>query len=253
MGRRHLAGLLLAASVLTGCATVQKPIPATSALFDNKDRTVAIAIEKMPEPGQVMLGNQGLLDIVINRANAKAIVDRLQKQDFKMVSGLPESFHTGLESRQIKVVMITEPIDTEAMPKFTEGSGDGVALRDYRPLAKKYNADKLLLVTARSLGTVRNYYGFLPLGAPRAYVALTGQLVNLSTNRLEWYEKVDTYADATGEWDQSPEYDNLMRAVEESTRAATTNLRGAFFMEKAAPSTPPATPMAGTVAPTSAQ
>ena len=71
MGRRYLVALVLGASVLAGCATVQKPIPATRALFDNKERVVAVAIEKMPEPGQVMLGNQGLLDIAINRANAE--------------------------------------------------------------------------------------------------------------------------------------------------------------------------------------
>lgn len=241
MGRRYLVALVLGASVLAGCATVQKPIPATRALFDNKERVVAVAIEKMPEPGQVMLGNQGLLDVVINRANAKAIVDRLQKQDFTMVSGLPEAFRKGLESRQIPVVMIAEPIDTETIPKFTEGSGEGMAVRDYRPLAKKYKADKLLLVTARSLGTVRSYYAFMPQGAPEGYVALTGQLIDLSTNRLEWYERVDTYANAKGDWDQAPEYDNLMRAVDESTRAAAAKLRGAFFMERVTP--------AGAVAP----
>lgn len=239
MGRRYLVALVLGASVLAGCATVQKPIPATGALFDNKDRPVAIAIEKLPEPGQVMLGNQGLLDVVINRANAKAIVERLQKQDFTTVSGLPEAFRQGLGSRQIPVVMVAEPIDTESMPKYTEGSGEGVALRDYRPLAKKYKADKLLLVTARSLGTVRTYYGFLPTGAPEGYVALTGQLIDLSTNRLEWYERVDVRANAMGDWDQAPEYDNLMRAVDESTRTAASKLRGSFFMEKVSPTVPP--------------
>lgn len=232
MGRSYLVALVLGASILAGCATVQKPIPATPALFDNKDRAVAIAIEKMPEPDQIMLGSQGLLDIAINRANAKAIVDRLRTQDFTTVSGLPESFRKGLESRQIKVVMINEPLVTEDMPKFTEGSGEGIALRDYRPLAKKYNADKLLLVTARSLGTIRSYYGFLPLGAPQGYVALTGQMIDLSSNRLEWYEQVESYTAANGEWDQAPDYENLMRAVDESTRGAVAKLRGQFFMEE---------------------
>lgn len=139
-----------------------------------------------------------------------------------------------------------EPIDTATIPKFTEGSGEGMALRDYRPLAKKYKADKLLLVTARSLGTVRSYYAFMPLSAPEGYVALTGQLIDLSTNRLEWYERVETYASAKGDWDQAPEYDNLMHAVDESTRAAAAKLRGAFFMERISPTAPvaPAAPVA---------
>ncbi|RZT36861.1 hypothetical protein [Cupriavidus agavae] len=249
MGRHYLAGLLLAASILSGCAVVQKPIPATSAIFEQKESTVVVAIEKMPEPGQVMLGSQGLLDIVINRANAKAIVDRLQTQDFSQVSGLPQSFRSGLESRQIKVVMIDAALDTETMPKFTEGSGEGIALRDYRPLAKQYKADKLLLITPRSLGTVRSYYGFMPLGAPMGYIALTGQLVNLSTNKLEWYDRVEVQTAALGEWDQAPEYDNLMKAVDESTRGAVGRLRGSFFMEKASPT---AAPLAGGSAPATA-
>ncbi|RLK33794.1 hypothetical protein [Cupriavidus plantarum] len=239
MGRIKAAALLLGASILAGCATVQKPIPATSALFNNKEKTVAVAIEKLPEPGQRMLGNQGLLDVAINRANAAAIVERLQRQDFTMVSSLPEDFRKGLESRQMKVVMIQEPLVTEDMPKFVEGSGDGVALRDYRPFAKKYNADKLLLITARALGTKRTYYGFIPTEPPQAYIALRGQLVDLSTNRLEWYEDVETIVAANGDWDQSPDYENLMRAVDESTRVTTSKLRGAFFMEQRSPSVPP--------------
>ncbi|CAG2154596.1 hypothetical protein LMG19282_04685 [Cupriavidus campinensis] len=250
MGRRYLAGLLLAVTALAGCAVVQKPIPATSALFENKEKTVAVALEKLPEPNQVMLGAQGILDYAINRANAKAIVDRLQKQDFSKVSGLPKEFVQGLESRQIKVVMIEEPIDTESLGKFTEGSGDGVALRDYRPLARKYKADKLLLVSAASLGTVRSYYGFLPLTPPTAYISLTGQLVDLSTNKLEWYEKVENRNAAKGDWDQAPEYENLMGAVDEGTRAATSQLRGAFFVDQPAPAAPKVT---GTAAAGSAQ
>ncbi|MGO4305003.1 hypothetical protein [Cupriavidus sp. RAF12] len=243
MGRIRLAGLLLALSTLAGCAVVQKPIPASSALFENKTTTIAVAVEKLPEPTQIMLGQQGLLDIVINKANAAAIVERLQKQDFSMISDLGKAFGTGLESRQIKVVMIDKPLDTESLPKFTEGSGQGVALRDYRALAKQYNADRLLLLTPRELGTVRYYYGFLPQGAPVGHVALTGQLVNLSSNRLEWYERVEINTAALGEWDQAPEYENLMRAVTESTRSATSRLRGAFFMENLKA---PVQPVAGT-------
>ena len=113
-----------------------------------------------------------------------------------------------------------------------------MALRDYRPLARKYKADKLLLVSAASLGTVRSYYGFLPLTPPTAYISLTGQLVDLSTNKLEWYEKVENRNAAKGDWDEGPEYENLMGAVDEGTRAATSQLRGAFFVDQPAPAAP---------------
>ncbi len=245
MGRIRLAGLFLALSLLAGCAVVQKPIPATSKLFDDRERTVAVAVAKLPEPNQSMVGAQGILDYAINKANAQAIVDRLQKQDFSMVKGLPKEFAKGLESRQIRVVLVPEAIDVEQLGKFTEGSGDGIAAMDFRPLAKKYEADRLLLVSAGWLGTQRNYYGFVPLGAPLGYVSLVGQMIELRGNRLEWHELVQVSTAATGEWDEAPDYSNLMKAVDQSTRAATSKLRAAFFMEelpKVAEAAPAAAP-----------
>ncbi|MGT2510048.1 hypothetical protein [Cupriavidus basilensis] len=169
-----------------------------------------------------MIGAQGILDYAINKANAQAIVERLQRQDFSVVKALPQEFAKGLESRQIKVVLVPEPLDMEQLKKFTEGSGDGVAEMDYRPLAKQYGADRLLLVAPRWLGTARQYYGFMPLGAPEGYVSLVGQLIDLRTNRLQWYEPVRVNTPVTGEWDEAPEYANLMKSVDESTQAAVS-------------------------------
>lgn len=232
MGRIRLAGLFLALSLLAGCAVVQKPIPASTKLFDDRTSTVAVAVQKLPEPNHSMVGAQGILDYAINKANAQAIVERLQRQDFSVVKALPQEFAKGLESRQIKVVLVPEPLDMEQLKKFTEGSGDGVAEMDYRPLAKQYGADRLLLVAPRWLGTARQYYGFMPLGAPEGYVSLVGQLIDLRTNRLQWYEPVRVHTPVTGEWDEAPEYANLMKSVDESTQAAVSRLRAAFFMEQ---------------------
>ncbi|WP_183032660.1 hypothetical protein [Cupriavidus sp. UME77] len=232
MGRIRLAGLFLALCSLAGCAVVQKPIPASAKLFDDRTSTVAVAVQKLPEPNQNMIGAQGILDYAINKANAQAIVERLQRQDFSLVKGLPQELAKGLESRQVKVVLVAAPVDTEQLKKFTEGSGDGIAEMDYRPLAKQYGADRLLLVAPRWLGTSRSYYGFMPLGAPEGYVSLVGQLIDLHTNRLQWYEPVTVNTPVTGEWDDAPEYSNLMKSVDASTRAATSKLRAALFIEQ---------------------
>lgn len=233
MGRIRLAGLFLALGLLGGCAVVQTPIPASAKLFDNRASTVAVAVQKLPEPNQSMTGAQGVLDYAINKANAKAIVDRLQQQDFSAVKNLPQAFAQGLESRQIKTVLVPEPLDTEQLAKFTEGSGDGVAKMDYRPLAKRYGADRLLLIESKWLGTQRNYYAFMPLGAPVGYVSLVGQMIDLRTNRLEWYEPVQITTPVAGEWDEAPDYPNLMKSVDASTQSASAKLRAAFFMEQA--------------------
>ncbi|MEO6919500.1 MAG: hypothetical protein ABI171_10890 [Collimonas sp.] len=221
---------LLAVTVLSGCAVIQKPIPSSAQIFSTPESSVAVAIGKLPEPDMSMMGAQGLLDLMINKANAKPIVERLQQQDFSAVKKLSEDFTKGLEDRQIKVVVVPGALDTTTLQKFTEGSGDGVALLDYRPLAKQYGVDRLLLIQPTWLGTMRNYHGFIPLGAPVGYVAIIGQLVDLRTNRLQWYSPIVISTPVTGKWDDAPNYDNLMKAVDESTRNATVKIREAFFV-----------------------
>lgn len=227
---KHISKLiLLAVTVLSGCAVVQKPIPSTAQIFSTPDSTVAVAIGKLPEPDQSMMGPQGLLDVAINRANAKAIVTRLQQQDFSAVKKLSEDFTQGLEERQIKVVVVPEIFDATALQKFTEGSGEGIALLDYRPLAKKYGVERLLLIQPTWLGTMRSYQGFIPLGAPVGHVAIIGQLIDLRSNRLQWYAPIVVSTPVSGKWDDAPGYENLMKAVDQSTRDAIVKVRDAFF------------------------
>ena len=233
---RLLSKLALIGMVaLSGCAVIQKPIPASEALFTDRESTVAVVMTKMPEPNARMTGAQGILDIAINRGMAKPIVERLQKQDFSTVATLPKKMAEGLEARQMKVVLIQEPLDVASMNQFTEGSGEGIARVDYRPLAKQYNAQRLLVLSPMWLGTTRAYHGFLPLGAPTGYVAIVGQMVDLKTNRLLWYQSIESSAAASGEWDEAPEYPNLMTAVSNSTEAAARRLRASFFMEGTTP------------------
>lgn len=233
---RSLSKLALIGMVaLSGCAVIQKPIPASPALFTDRESTVAVVMTKMPEPAARMTGAQGILDIAINRGLAKPIVERLQKQDFSTVAALPKKMAEGLESRQMKTVLIQESLDVATMSQFTEGSGDGIARLDYRPLAKKYDAQRLLVLSPMWLGTTRAYHGFLPLGAPSGYVAIVGQLVDLKTNKLLWYQSIESSQFAAGDWDEAPEYPNLMKAVSSSTDDAANRLRASLFMEGTTP------------------
>jgi len=92
-----------------------------------------------------------------------------------------------------------------------------------------------LVLSPMWLGTTRAYHGFLPLGAPSSYVAIVGQLVDLKTNKLLWYQTIESSEFAAGEWDEAPEYPNLMKAVSSSTDDAANRLRASFFMEGTTP------------------
>ncbi|MGT2492328.1 hypothetical protein ACU4GD_21840 [Cupriavidus basilensis] len=56
---------------------------------------MAVAVQKLPDPNHSMIGAQGILDYAINKANAQAIVERLQRQDFSVVEGAAAGIREG--------------------------------------------------------------------------------------------------------------------------------------------------------------
>ena len=57
----------------------------------------------------------------------------------------------------------------------------------------------------------------------------------MKTNKLLWYQSIESSQFAAGDWDEAPEYPNLMKAVSSSTDDAANRLRASFFMEGATP------------------
>lgn len=92
----------------------------------------------------------------------------------------------------------------------------------------KYDVDKLVLISVPRIGTIRNYYGFVPLGSPTGLTHLTGQVINLSNNRLEWNQSVVQTAPCTEPWDAPPDYPKLTEAVYTALEQSRTVLLNNF-------------------------
>lgn len=200
---------------LSGCAPVRyKPIALDSSFWQQRQGVIGIASEPIPESTAHMLGNQGLLDIAINQSNAKNMSERLKTADTQRIKEIPDHLTKQLEARGFKVKKLDVGFDPK---KFTEykpvTNPEQFANRDYRQLATAEEIDHLLLVTVARVGTARGYYGFIPLGPPRASVVITGQVVDLKTNKLLWYSNREVSIPIAEPWDEEPEFPNVMKAV----------------------------------------
>lgn len=214
---------------LVGCATVQKPVALDNHFWENRQPVIGMAKSVMPKPDAFMTGNMGLLDIAINRGNAKSLIAHLEKIDTSKAQAMDGEFVAQLQARGFQVKKVDQAIDLQKMQKFS-GKSETVqyAEYDFRSL-KSNDMDYLLLLTVERIGTIRNYYGFMPTGAPMADFKYKGYLVDLNTNELKWYVDDVSNMPISEPWDQAPGFQNVTTAVNTNVDRGIDSLGNAFF------------------------
>jgi hypothetical protein len=202
--------------LLAGCATLTPDIAVEKSFWQNKNQVVAVATTVIPKPSTHMAGSQGLLDVAINNAMAGELSNHLQTLDTSDINKLEDDIATYLSKKGFKVKRIPNQVNLDDFADFKkEKSGsEHYAVKDFRQFKSQYGADKLVLISAVRLGTVRNYYGFIPTSSPTGLSHLRGQIINLDTNQLEWNQTVEQTVPFEGEeWDTPPNYPSLSKAV----------------------------------------
>lgn len=234
--KTNLSGIIAAAALalLSGCShVVYKPISVDAKFWQDRSGTIGVAVETMPEPETHMIGPQGLLDLAINVGNAKPLSTKLKSIDIKRVAAIPDNFASRLDARGFSAKRLADPVDIKNYPEYRASEApEKFAPRDFSSLQRD-GIDRLLLITVERIGTVRNYHGFIPLGAPMAVVTLKGQLIDLKTHKLLWYERMDSTAAVAGDWDQEPEFPNVLEAVSRNIESSATQFERAFFAVQA--------------------
>jgi hypothetical protein len=207
---RTLATLtLLACLTLTGCANVQPPVPLAQQFWDAKEPTIGVAITVVPEPVLVLTGQQGLLDLAINKGINSKLSDNVEKWQVRDLNTLPDAIVAKLQAKGYKAKRINEPVN---LTTYKEVSfREGYTIRDLSPIKATYGVDRLLLINIQGTGATRSYYSVVPTSVPMAQVGGQGMVVDLADNKLLWFKPFAVVQAAQGEWDE-PTYTNLSNA-----------------------------------------
>lgn len=223
---KKTALLLCIAAFSSGCATIKPSVPFSQDFWNEKDKTVAIVVEQLPEPDYLTQGQQGLLDLAINEGANSTLNDYLHELDISEFQGIADEFRTLFESQGLSVV--TQEVDAKLpdLRGFNGGGGTNpFADYDYRPLKSKFQADRLLLIKVLRAGVVRPYYGFIPTGEPLANFVVEGRVIDLETNRLLWRVHFDEKLGIQEPWDEPPSFPNVTTAFFKTMELARVKLR----------------------------
>jgi hypothetical protein len=210
---KHRISLILAiaALILGGCATPQHPVELVKETLTPQSGKIGIAMGQIPKVDTYFPGVSCLLCLITTSiANAKltAHAQTLSGEDLLKLKGEISSL---LGERGIQAQIIKETIDIQTLPDF-KSQETNIARKDFTAFRAKYNIDKLIVIAINGLGFVRTYRGHFPTSDPQGVFEGIGYMVDLASNRYEWYWPVSIIKSAQGEWDEPPQFSNLTNA-----------------------------------------
>lgn len=225
--------LILATALLSACAPSQ--IPLSPSFWTQKDFRVGVASMVHPKPGAHRLGPQGLIDLMITAGTTSSLEDHVAKFEIDDSNNVLEIFATEMQNRGFQTQVLTSQIDFRIYERFVKPSSATSGeffQRNLYPLAVSEAVDVLLLFYVDGHGSLRNYYGFLPLAPPQGYFQVSGWLIDLRSNQLLWRKRMSqeqSVVPVEGEWDQPPDYPNLKAAIKKASSNAWETLLKDFF------------------------
>ena len=191
-----------------------------------------------------MLGQQGLLDKAVAHSFSDKLVTALC--DIKLKNLMEEHyfnvFQRAFEDNNFNVKINPEPycwknfrlgtneyctnaLETKNVELKQVGEGPlqtpiGCMVYNYKPVIADLGVDYLLSIDLIQHGTGRTYFAMSPTSPPQGYTLLVSYLIDGKTDKVISQHISSVVEPVQGEWDEPPEYTNLMKAAETSFEIA---------------------------------
>ncbi len=214
--------IFLSTLILGGCVSIQKPVSLDTSNWGKNDTKIAILVNRLPTGYTYKAGSQGLLDIAINNATASDLTKHLESLDFSEFYVIRKEINDILSQKGVNTNLLDANYYLPELSKFDKEGN--YATLDYSSLKSSLGVDQLLIIDVYQLGTTRNYYGFIPISAPMAIFSGTGQLINLSNNKILWHHKVSITNAVNGNWDEPTTYPGLTNAIYQTLNQGKSQL-----------------------------
>ncbi|PSV35355.1 cytidine deaminase [Photobacterium sp. GB-27] len=224
----RIIGCALAVMLLSGCVS-KKAMDIPSDFWQTgEDKNIAVAFVQPPEMQAHRSGAEGLLDLAINEMVTDSVESHIQSLTHDKFEVGKSKVAKLIENRGSHSVIIPEyykATDEHKLPK--DELKKGYFDYDVSVVKDKYQATHLLVIQIMAAGTLRDYYGFIPLSKPRGYVNAEVTLVDLGNNKIVMEHRIleEVLLPEDVDWDDSDnQYPEITKVVNLALERAANRL-----------------------------
>ena len=198
--------------ILCGCVTAPKPIAFST--HPQENTKIGVLLSEHPKAGALYTGSVALLDWGIIEAANVSLNKHLKTLSFDDDHHLFfEQAEAVLRKRGYLVEIVNERMPFEFAIKLKTHE-NGITQNDYTIYKEKYGLKHLLIVRINGMGTTRPYSGFIPTAPPVATATIWGELVDLESKNVLWYQTVTANKVIPEPWDEKNSgYANLTNSI----------------------------------------
>lgn len=224
MNNRIFLILIACTTLLVGCATPpQNPVELSTSSLNTSSAKIGIAMTALPKVDTYFPGANCLLCYAAASIANSSLTTQAHTLPYEDLPRLKVLIADILNKKGSNTTVLPEDIDVSKLPDFG-AKGTNIARKDFSSLKTKYGIDKILVVSLTTIGFNRNYSAYIPGGEPKANIAGSTYIVDLNTNKYDWYQPINIMKSAEGQWDEPPKYPGLTNAYFQVVELAKDNI-----------------------------
>lgn len=211
-------GIIIAAMALFlgGCASApQQPVSLNHESINAQAGRIGVAMTTLPKIDTHLPGADCLLSMAAASIANSSLTTYTKTLSYEDLPKLKIEIAEMLRKKGADVTVIEEDLNIKDLKDFSSKEPN-FASKDFSPLRKKYNIDKLLVVDITALGFIRTYSAYVPTSDPKGQLQGAGYIVNLKNNAYDWYLPVSVMKSADQNWDEPPKFPGLTNAYFQS-------------------------------------
>ncbi|MDG1310448.1 MAG: hypothetical protein P8P26_00120 [Porticoccaceae bacterium] len=204
--------ILAAATALGGCVSPpQTPVSLSTEILTNPESRVGIAMDTLPPANLQLPGVSCLLCLAVASGANSELSAHAKTLSMDEIIQLKADVVSTLKNQDRETLVVDKPLLIDKLPK-TKRLGAGYSKRDFSSYAEQYQLGHMIVIDINRVGMTRPYASYILTGAAQAAVAGCVAMVDLKTNKYNWYLPIDLYLSVDGEWDESKDFPGLTNA-----------------------------------------
>ena len=220
-------------SLLVGCVGVLKDIKLDADFWQRKPSKIAIVVTPYPITGNTFsITSHGLsgYSYIISKTMDAELIRVVREYDYSEFYTIKKLFADELAKRGFQVIEQNRNVFQLSAANLNDLEKNNSNLAHVKAFKKQLNADYLILFHVDKCGYVEDN-NLSPFRERDGFFSVDGFLLNLNTGSVDWKHIILDFhgVPVSGEWNQSPDYPNIRKAIHEAIATSKNKLYNSFF------------------------